>query len=153
MPPAPRSAGRLRREAATLRAMIMLYCAHHHAPSRGAPCDECRDLLDYALRRLHACPFGAEKPVCSKCPVHCYSSRRRDQIRAVMRYAGPRMLKAHPWLALAHLWDRRRAAPAAPPTPSRASAADATLRPVRAAPPVADGRTRHDGWPASEPPT
>jgi hypothetical protein len=29
----------------------------------------------------------------------------REQVRAVMRYAGPRMLWRHPILALEHLWD------------------------------------------------
>jgi hypothetical protein len=32
----------------------------------------------------------------------------RQQIRAVMRYSGPRMIIRHPMLALAHLVDTRR---------------------------------------------
>jgi hypothetical protein len=35
----------------------------------------------------------------------------RDQVKAVMRYAGPRMLWRHPVLAIAHLIDQRRPAP------------------------------------------
>jgi hypothetical protein len=38
----------------------------------------------------------------------------RARIRAVMRYAGPRMLFRHPVLAFFHLLDRRRGAPQLP---------------------------------------
>ena len=37
-------------------------------------------LLDYAAIRLERCRFGMEKPVCAKCPVHCYQPARREQI-------------------------------------------------------------------------
>jgi hypothetical protein len=48
---------------------------------------------------------------CAKCPVHCYRPELRERIRAVMRYAGPRMLFRHPRLAILHLWDRVKRAP------------------------------------------
>jgi hypothetical protein len=35
-------------------------------------------------------------------------------VRDVMRYAGPRMLTRHPWLAIAHLIDGQRPAPPRP---------------------------------------
>jgi len=35
--------------------------------------------------------------------VHCYKPERRKQIQQVMRYAGPRMLRSHPLLAIRHL--------------------------------------------------
>jgi hypothetical protein len=38
----------------------------------------------------------------------------RERVRDVMRYAGPRMMWRHPWLALAHVVDGRRPAPALP---------------------------------------
>jgi hypothetical protein len=41
--------------------------------------------------------------------VHCYRAQQRERIRRVMRYSGPRMLLAHPLLALLHLLDARRA--------------------------------------------
>jgi Nitrous oxide-stimulated promoter len=104
---------RLARESRTLAAMIACYCeAHHHA--NGALCPECRQLLDYAALRLDRCRFGAEKPVCAKCPVHCYQPFRREQIRTVMRYAGPRMLLRHPVLSLRHWLDGFHPAPAVP---------------------------------------
>jgi hypothetical protein len=59
--------------------------------------------LDYARTRLRKCPFQEGKTTCAKCPIHCYKPDRREKIRAVMRYAGPRMLVRHPILALLHL--------------------------------------------------
>jgi hypothetical protein len=94
------------REKRTVAAMIGLYCRSHH-PLR--PCAECSALLDYALRRIEGCRFGARKPVCSKCIVHCYRADQRERIRRVMRWSGPRMLLTHPLLALLHLLDSRRA--------------------------------------------
>jgi len=38
----------------------------------------------------------------------------REHVRIVMRYAGPRMLWRHPILAVRHLIDGRRPAPALP---------------------------------------
>jgi hypothetical protein len=101
---------RLAREWETIEAMIHLYCRNQHPDS--TPCLECRQLVDYARVRLERCRFGAEKPTCANCPVHCYQRARREQIKAVMRYAGPRMLWRHPVLSLYHWWDGFRQAPA-----------------------------------------
>ena len=106
----PRLVGkRLVREWQTVAAMISIYCRDHHA-SWPALCSECQKLLDYATVRLDRCRFGLEKPVCVKCPVHCYQPARREQVRAVMRYAGPRMLWQHPILSLRHWLDGFRKA-------------------------------------------
>ena len=91
-------------------AMIRIDCRSHHAPANRI-CPECRQLLDYASARLERCRFGAEKPTCANCPVHCYQRARRDQIKAVMRYSGPRMLWEHPILSLRHWLDGFRKAP------------------------------------------
>ena len=87
----------------TVTAMISLYCRERHGTARGALCPSCADLLAYAQSRLDKCPFGADKPTCAACPVHCYTPGRRRQIQGVMRYAGPRMMRSHPLLALRHL--------------------------------------------------
>ena len=101
---------RLVRERQTIAAMIGCYCeGHHHVNT--ALCPPCRELLDYAAVRLERCRFGVEKPVCVKCPVHCYQRARREQVKAVMRYAGPRMLWRHPILSLRHWLDGFRKAP------------------------------------------
>ena len=100
---------RLAREWKTIAAMIRIYCAHHHCATL---CPECRGLLDYAGVRLERCRFGADKPTCANCPVHCYQKIRRDEIQCVMRYAGPRMLWRHPILSWFHWLDGFRKAPA-----------------------------------------
>jgi hypothetical protein len=104
---------RLARELATLAAMIRIYCHDVHAEDEGL-CDGCAALLAYATRRLDRCVFGDDKPTCAKCTVHCYSAALREQVRVVMRYAGPRMLWRHPVLALRHTIDGRRPAPELP---------------------------------------
>ena len=101
---------RLGREWRTIGVMIGIYCRDHHAAGKGL-CSECQGLLDYAGVRLERCHFGLEKPVCVKCPVHCYLPARREQVRAVMRYAGPRMLWRHPVLSLRHWVDGWKKAP------------------------------------------
>ena len=93
---------RLAREWKTVVAMIHIHCRDQHG---GPLCDECRQLMQYVSVRLDRCRFGEDKPTCAKCPVHCYQKDRREQIRVVMRYAGPKMLWEHPWLSLWHLLD------------------------------------------------
>lgn len=111
--------------------MIAMYCRDKHRRSRAAAasdssdgtatsaapdarrnsdglCEECSALLDYARRRLERCPYGVDKPTCAHCTTHCYRPALREQVREVMRYAGPRMAKEHPLLAAAHLIDSRR---------------------------------------------
>lgn len=53
--------------------------------------------------RLDRCKFGNEKPTCKKCPIHCYKPDMREKMRAVMRWAGPRMMLYHPKEAIRHL--------------------------------------------------
>jgi len=99
---------RMGREARTIEAMVEIYCrAHHGAGAVPVPCRECRELVAYARHRLGRCPFREEKPTCARCPVHCYRPAMRDRIREVMRFAGPRMLRRHPILAVLHLLDGR----------------------------------------------
>jgi hypothetical protein len=102
--------------------MIALYCRDHHAgqpaaagdpdaPARQGDeelCAECDELLDYARLRLNKCRYGSEKPTCANCETHCYRPEMRERVRVVMRYSGPRMLRRHPVLALAHLVDGRK---------------------------------------------
>lgn len=119
---------RLLREARTIEAMVHIYCRQKHSGDdavksdvphsvlrEAALCTECSDLLEYALLRLEKCPFQEEKSTCANCKVHCYKPDRREDIRAVMRYAGPHMLYRHPYLAFMHLViDSRHAAPDLP---------------------------------------
>lgn len=98
---------RLQRERLTVLRMVEMHCGAHHKPQHDTLCPQCRELMAYVDQRLEKCPLLARKPTCLKCPIHCYSAQRREEIRAVMRYSGPRMLFRHPILALLHLWDAR----------------------------------------------
>jgi hypothetical protein len=93
--------------------MVEMYCADHHGTKSGL-CDECAGLADYADRRLDRCPYGGDKPACTKCPIHCYRPEPRERMREVMRFAGPRMLGRHPYLAVRHLLDDRKPVPPLP---------------------------------------
>jgi hypothetical protein len=101
---------RLERERKTVAAMIALYCRRHHTPA-GEFCDVCRDLEAYTRLRLEKCPYGETKPTCANCPIHCYQPHRREEIRRVMAFSGPRMLLKHPILATRHMLDGYRKAP------------------------------------------
>ena len=98
---------RLKREQRTMDAMIVLYCRAHHGPHQPR-CEDCASLREYTVQRLARCHFGAAKPTCVNCPIHCYSPQRREQVREVMRFTGPRMLLRHPILAVLHLLDGYR---------------------------------------------
>jgi hypothetical protein len=94
-------------EVRTIRAMLVMYCRASHS-SAGELCADCAELFAYARERIAKCPFGIEKPVCNRCTVHCYKPAMREEIQRVMRYAGPRMLRRHPLLAIRHLIRARR---------------------------------------------
>lgn len=95
---------RLKREIDTVEMMIKLYCKAVHG-SKDSLCTECERLKNYAFNRLESCKFGAQKPVCGKCKVHCYKAEMRDKIRAVMRKTGPKMLFRYPITSLYHFID------------------------------------------------
>ena len=109
------------REEKTIRAMIAIYCQDHHQ-TRGELCADCAALFEYAQARLGRCPWGDGKPVCANCTIHCYRPAIREEVRKVMRYAGPKMLLRHPVLAIDHLLREHRPAPPLPtrgkPTPA-----------------------------------
>jgi len=99
---------RLERERKTVHKMILIYCEGVHLSPKGELCPDCQSMYDYASKRIDRCPFGWRKPTCARCPVHCYQPDQREQIRNVMRYAGPRMLFHHPYLTLMHGIDSLR---------------------------------------------
>ncbi|KML67583.1 hypothetical protein A0G02_00665 [Pectobacterium peruviense] len=88
--------------------MIDLYEKHH--PETGASA-QYKDLFSYAIKRLERCHFGEDKPACKHCPIHCYQPAKREAIKAIMRWSGPRMLLRHPILAIRHLIDDHRPVP------------------------------------------
>lgn len=92
---------RIEEEKTVVEQMIRLYCRHKEGNRE--LCAGCAELLDYARARLDRCRFGADKPTCRRCPVHCYRPEMKERIRRVMRWSGPRMLLYHPLAALRHL--------------------------------------------------
>ncbi|KGF35836.1 nitrous oxide-stimulated promoter family protein [Hoylesella buccalis] len=81
---------KIERDQETIRLMIDLYCRHHLRLNEVS--EAYRQLGDYACERLQLCKFGEQKPACKDCSVHCYKPDMRQQIREVMRRAGPRMV-------------------------------------------------------------
>ena len=75
-----------------LREFVGLYCREHHGRREGDLCDDCRNLLDYAVERRRKCPLDP-KPRCSKCEIHCYREPYRAKIREVMKFGGMHCLK------------------------------------------------------------
>jgi hypothetical protein len=104
---------RIARARATVAAMIRLACRSWHGTGE-ALCSECQELQDFADQKLDRCPFQDDKPTCANCLVHCYRPDMRERIREVMRFAGPRMLRRHPYLTVRHILDGRKKPPELP---------------------------------------
>lgn len=110
----PAAARRRAREQRVISQMIALYCRGRHADEPqhdrafcGEPvCADCAELDAFAVKRTERCPHMATKTSCNKCATHCYPPAMQKRIRAVMRYAGPRMLLHHPLAAVRHLIGR-----------------------------------------------
>ncbi|MGV8963061.1 MAG: nitrous oxide-stimulated promoter family protein [Candidatus Saccharimonadaceae bacterium] len=83
--------------------MITLYCKSNHKTKNGL-CMSCKELNDYAFARLDRCPFGDNKPTCGSCTIHCYKSEKKEQIKKVMQFAGPRMLLLSPIYTILHFY-------------------------------------------------
>ena len=107
----------------TIETMVRMYCRGHRHEGRAPLCSDCGALLEYATRRLERCVFGDAKPTCANCVVHCYKADMREQMRVVMRWAGPRMMLRHPIMGIAHLIDERRPVPTLPSKPAKSRSA------------------------------
>ena len=110
-PDTPPIARRREREKRTISNMVAIYCAGHHPKSERtetgyageAMCPRCKAIDDYCVLRTDRCRSMAVKTNCEECGNHCYAPTEREQIRQVMRYAGPRMMLHHPLAAIRHL--------------------------------------------------
>ncbi len=97
-----------KREKKVVEEMIRLSCHKKHHTKKKELCPQCQKLRDYAFHRSDVCPFMKEKTFCSNCKVHCYAPEKKERIREVMRFSGPRMLFHHPILALRHVLSTKR---------------------------------------------
>ncbi|ECH0852631.1 nitrous oxide-stimulated promoter family protein [Salmonella enterica subsp. enterica serovar Typhimurium] len=103
---------RIAREKLTIKKMIALY--ESQCPQASTVQGHYDALFAYAQKRLDKCVFGEEKPACKQCPVHCYQPAKREEMKQIMRWAGPRMLWRHPVLTVRHLIDDKRSVPELP---------------------------------------
>ncbi len=98
---------KIQRDQETIRLMVNLYARHH--PTLSGDPDHYTRLADYACQRLARCRFGESKPACKDCPIHCYRPDLREEMRQVMRWAGPRMILYAPRATMRHLWQSWKA--------------------------------------------
>ena len=55
-------------------------------------CPDCIRLTRYALAMRLRCPYDP-KPMCKKCPTHCYKGDYREKIRRIMKFSGLYLVK------------------------------------------------------------
>lgn len=92
---------RIDQEKETFLEMVTLYCRHRlKAMSVPEPYEQ---LVNYAYKRLERCRWGTKKPNCHQCRVHCYAPDKRQQVREIMKWAGPRMIIYAPIKAMRYL--------------------------------------------------
>ncbi len=108
-------------EVKTIQFMTEIYCRKHHGSESGQLCEDCKDFLAYATKRLACCPYGAEKPVCKKCKIHCFQKEYKDKAKEIMSFSGPRLMARHPILSARHVVAMFRKALDKPKAPNRAS--------------------------------
>lgn len=95
---------RIEREKDVVDKMIRLYCRKRLGMHELN--EEYRTLMEYSHCRLDGCKFGEKKPACKRCPIHCYKPEMREKIRAIMRWAGPRMIIYDPMAAIRHILNK-----------------------------------------------
>jgi len=78
---------RIKKDAKILKKFIHVYCKTHHGKHEGGYCPECREVLEYALKRDEKCPLDP-KPKCKDCHIHCYTPEMRRKIREIMKFSG-----------------------------------------------------------------
>ena len=94
---------KIEREKEVVARMIALYCRKRLGMTEIT--EEYKSLEVYAHKRLDMCKFGNSKPNCKRCAIHCYKPEMREKIRAIMRWAGPRMMIYDPIAAIRHLFN------------------------------------------------
>lgn len=109
-----KTATRRNREKTTISHMVALFCDGHHKNALRVErsycgklvCSKCLSLDTYAVEKTEQCRNMGKKTSCEACENHCYQPAKREQIRTIMRYSGPRMIIKHPLAALRHLLNK-----------------------------------------------
>ncbi len=55
-------------------------------------CPDCSKLFNHGIAKLLLCPYDP-KPMCKKCPTHCYAPGYREKVREVMKFSGLYLVK------------------------------------------------------------
>ena len=97
---------KIEKEKDIVKFMIQYHCIKNH--NKKEICISCIDLINYAHEKLSICPFGEKKTLCLKCKIHCYSKEKREEIRKVMSYVGPRMLYLKPIQYVKHIFNKNK---------------------------------------------
>lgn len=98
------------KDARTLAMFVRVYCRRNHTGAEKAAftykgrnidglhlpalelCDDCTKLLNHGIAKRALCPMDP-KPMCKKCPNHCYHPAYRDRMREVMKFSGIHLAK------------------------------------------------------------
>ena len=96
----------IERDKETVRLMVSLYCKHKLGLDTPTP--HYQEVAEYACKRLDLCRYGEGKPACKDCKTHCYRPGMAEEMRAIMRWAGPRMPIYSPAATARHLWQTVR---------------------------------------------
>jgi predicted amidophosphoribosyltransferase len=99
---------RIDRERHALTAQLHIYCRARHGAGQKL-CSACADRQHYIAERMERCELRAAKPTCTTCAFRCYAPPQQVKLRAILRYAGPRLLRKHPLLALWLRFDTQHA--------------------------------------------
>lgn len=94
----------------TLEAIGRIYCRGNHADVKrdaGGMCPECREAIEQTLVRVSSCPHGHEGN-CQDCETHCQRGEAQARIKAIMKYAAPRMALRHPIMTIEYLRKKSR---------------------------------------------
>ncbi|MCI6671444.1 MAG: nitrous oxide-stimulated promoter family protein [Prevotella sp.] len=95
---------RIEKEKIIVKEMIALYAKHKEG--KKIIDGHYKELADYCEKRLDKCYWGEKKPACKACTIHCYGKAKREEIKKVMRWAGPRMLLYRPWFTIKHFFGK-----------------------------------------------
>ena len=69
------------RKSAT-ESIVSFYCRKHHGTD--GLCEDCKELLDYALGRIDDCSNNPSRTRCKGCPTYCYCSEMGDRMSKVL---------------------------------------------------------------------
>lgn len=98
---------KIEKEKRTLKFMITLYCEKKHKLGFDK-CSKCQELYEYAAMKLDKCKFGENKTSCKRCSVHCFNQERKEQIKVVMRFSGPRIIFYRPYDYIKYILKSKR---------------------------------------------